>query len=96
MVGTASCPAFPSNGGFAIDWQDDGTSKTYIRSGASNEWLLLNDSAKTLLELVPIAVSRDGVSGFLQSQRKTGPDVVERYEFATGKRVELYADKQFD
>ena len=46
--------------------------------------------------MVPIAVSRDGVSGFLQSQRKTGPDVVERYEFATGKRVELYADKQFD
>ncbi|MCX7041598.1 MAG: prolyl oligopeptidase family serine peptidase [Gammaproteobacteria bacterium] len=85
-----------ANAGFAIKWEDDGTSKAYVRSPGNAEWTLINDGSKTGLEVVPVAVARDGSSGFLQSQRKHGPDVIERYEFATGNRTELYADPDTD
>lgn len=84
------------NAGFAIKWEDDGTSKAYVRTAGSTEWTLINDGSKTGLEVIPVAVARDGSSGFLQSQRKKGPDVIERYAFATGMRTELYADPDTD
>jgi dipeptidyl aminopeptidase/acylaminoacyl peptidase len=45
---------------------------------------------------VPAYVTRDGKTGYLISQRKSGPDVVEKYDFATGTRTELYADADSD
>ncbi len=80
------------NAGFAIKFEDDDTGRTFVYQPADKTWSLLNDASKTKLEVKPIGVSRNGRSGFLQSQRKQGPDLVERYDFATGKRTPLYVD----
>ena len=46
--------------------------------------------------MVPVAVSRDNQSAFLISERADGPDVIERYDFATGQRTELLRDRVSD
>lgn len=79
--------------GFAlkIDKEDE-TGRTFVYHPKDKTWSLINDAAVTKLEVQPIGVSRDGSTGFLQSQRKEGPDMIERYDFATGERKPLYAD----
>lgn len=78
--------------GFAMKVEDDDTGRTYVYHPADKTWTLLNDASQTKLEVSPIGVSRDGKAGFLQSQRAEGPDLIERYDFATGTRTPLYAD----
>jgi dipeptidyl aminopeptidase/acylaminoacyl peptidase len=82
--------------GFAIKWEDDDTAKTYVYHPADKSWSLLNDGSVSGLEVVPVAVSRDGKTGYLQAERKAGPDMIERYDFATGKRADVYADPVSD
>lgn len=81
---------------FAIGWDDEDFSKTYVVNPGNDGWTLLNDSRETGLDLLPVNVARDGKSGLLQRERKDGPDVVERYVFATGERQEVYADPDSD
>ena len=59
-------------------------------------WTQLNDEATSGVEVVPLGVSRDGLSGFLQSQRRSGPDVIERVTFATGLREVVMSDPEQD
>ena len=81
---------------FAMKWEDDGTSKAFVHVDGSSDWTVINDGAKTGLEVTPLGVSRDGKFGYLQSQRKKGPDTIERYEFATGRRSDLYVHPDSD
>ncbi len=82
--------------GFAMKVEDDDTGRTYVYHPADKSWSLLNDASVTKLEVVPIAVSRDGKTGYLQSERSEGPDLIERYDFATGTRTPVYADTVSD
>jgi dipeptidyl aminopeptidase/acylaminoacyl peptidase len=82
--------------GFAIKWEDDDSSRTYAYVPADKSWKLINDGAAAGLDVFPIAVSRDGKTGYLQAQRKSGPDVLEKYDFATGERTLLHADPHSD
>jgi len=81
---------------FAMKWEDDGTSKAYVHTGAESGWTVINDGAKTGLEVIPLGVARDGKGGYLQSQRKKGPDTIEHYDFATGKRTDVYVHADSD
>jgi dipeptidyl aminopeptidase/acylaminoacyl peptidase len=81
---------------FALKWEDDGTGRTYVYKPADKSWSLLNDGSVTGLEVIPLAASKDGKTAWLQSQRKDGPDAIERYDFASGKRTELHVDAHSD
>ncbi len=81
---------------FAMKWEDDGTSKAYVHVDGGPDWTLINDGAKTGLEVIPLGVTRDGKGGYLQSQRKKGPDTIERYDFATGKRSDVFVHPDSD
>lgn len=80
---------------FAFGEEDDGTTKAWVRD-AAGAWTVFNDSAKTGVDVTPLAVSRDGTYGLLQSQRKQGTDLVERYDFATGARTPVYENAASD
>jgi dipeptidyl aminopeptidase/acylaminoacyl peptidase len=81
---------------FAMKWEDDGSSTAYVHVDGSTEWKVINDGSKTGLEVTPLGVARDGKGGYLQSQRKKGPDTVERYDFATGKRTDVFVHPDSD
>jgi dienelactone hydrolase len=60
------------------------------------KWSPLNDEAQSSVEVAPLGVSRDGASGYLRSERPSGPDVIERIVFATGKREVVMSDPKLD
>lgn len=62
----------------------------------ADKWSLINDEAQSGVEVTPLGTSRDGAYGYLQSERRTGPDVIQRVEFATGKREDLLSDTRLD
>jgi dipeptidyl aminopeptidase/acylaminoacyl peptidase len=94
--GTQMLPDYRGNGRFAIGYEDDGTGRTWVFDLRQKKWRLLNDASKTGLEMRPLSVAADGRSGLLQSQRRHGTDVVESYDFATGKRTSLVTDAGSD
>ena len=81
---------------FAIGYAKDGTSKTWVLGDDGKAWTQINDEAVTGLTVLPMGVTADGKSGILQSESVAGTDVVQRYEFATGKRTELMHDAASD
>lgn len=83
------------NARFAFGVEDDGTTRSWVRDDVGN-WSIFNDSSKTGVEAIPLSVSRDGSYGLLQTQRKQGTDVIERYDFASGARSQVYASQTSD
>jgi dipeptidyl aminopeptidase/acylaminoacyl peptidase len=75
---------------FASSVDDQADTKLHAHVGQQQGWTLVNDSEASGVDVWPLGVDRDGQSGFLQAERSNGPDVVERYEFATGKRSDVY------
>jgi dienelactone hydrolase len=80
---------------FAYATGDDDIQQLWLM-GADGKWTQLNDEATSGVEVAPIGVSRDGASGFLRSQRKDGPDAIERIDFASGRREVLMSDPKLD
>lgn len=85
-----------ANAGFAMKWEEDDTSRTYVYKPADKTWTLINDGSATGVEVFPMAVTKDGKTGYLQTERKDGPDLVEKYDFTTGQRTTVYADAHSD
>lgn len=81
---------------FAASVNEQADTKLNVHLGDGKSWTLLNDSAKSGVDVWPIGVDNDGASGFLQAERPSGPDVVERYEFSTGRRIEVYRNPVSD
>lgn len=84
---------FPDRRGnvrFAASVDDKADTKLHAHIGDDKGWTLVNDSRESGVDVWAIGVDRDGASGFLQAERPSGPDVIERYDFATGKRTEVY------
>lgn len=75
---------------FAASVDDEADTKLHAHLGDAKGWTLVNDSEKSGVNVWPIGLDADGASGFLRAERPGGPDVVERYEFATGKRTDVY------
>ena len=75
---------------FAASVDDEADTKLHAHVADAKGWTLVNDSKKSGVNVWPIGLDADGASGFLRAERASGPDVVERYEFATGKRTDVY------
>jgi dipeptidyl aminopeptidase/acylaminoacyl peptidase len=95
-VGTYLTLNLPASAGFATKWEEDGTSRLWAYKPADKTWVPLNDASKTSIDVLPVAVTYDGKTGYLVSEGKDGPDFLETYDFATGKRALLYADPNSD
>ena len=72
----------------AIGWNKDGQSRTWI-SADGKAWTLVNEEARSGVTMYPLGTSADGKSGFVQTERLDGTDVVERFDFATRARTEV-------
>lgn len=81
---------------FAMGWSKDGRSRTWVSSADGKSWTLINEEAKTGISVYPMGAAADGKSGYLQSQRAEGTDAVERYDFTTGQRTEIFHDPGSD
>lgn len=81
---------------FAMGTMDDASTRTYVHTDDKEGWILINDSSVTALDVAPFSVAPDGKTGYLIAERKTGGDAVESYDFATGKRTELYRNPNSD
>ncbi|MFT3807966.1 alpha/beta hydrolase family protein [Arenimonas sp.] len=83
------------NARFAYGTEDDGTTRSWVRDSAGT-WSIFNDSSKTGVDIIPLLVAADGSYGLVQSQRKQGTDIIERYDFATGARTPVYTNEASD
>ena len=81
---------------FAASVDEKANSKVHAHSEGSNGWTLINDSEKSGLTVSPIGIDTDGKTAFLIAERASGPSVVERYDFATGTRTDLYRNETSD
>jgi dipeptidyl aminopeptidase/acylaminoacyl peptidase len=77
---------------FSWGYDNDDVQKVFLRRG--DAWVSINDEAQTGVEVSPIGVSHDRRAGFLWSERKSGPDVIERIDLATGERRVVASDPQ--
>jgi dipeptidyl aminopeptidase/acylaminoacyl peptidase len=80
---------------FAWSWTKKARARLYVRQG-DGKWTLLNDSDASHVDVQPLGISRDNRSAFLETERTNGPDVIERYDFATGQRSVLLQDAVSD
>lgn len=79
---------------FASNEDDDHVQKVWIRR--DDTWVLFNDSSSSKVKVWMIGTSRDDSAAFLLAEREKGPDVIERYDFATGERSVVMSDPALD
>jgi len=80
---------------FAWGWSDKARSQLYVRSD-NGQWSQLNDSDASHVDEVPVGISRDNKTAYLERERTNGPDVIQSYDIASGKRTELLSDQVSD
>ncbi len=75
---------------FAYSWDDEDEQKLWLLK--AGKWEIFNDERESGIEVMPFGSSRDGAAAFMRSERKVGPDVIEKYVFATGERTVVMSD----
>jgi dipeptidyl aminopeptidase/acylaminoacyl peptidase len=88
---------FTDNAGrvlFATAWNDDRSQRVWIRRGQG--WEIFNDESQSGVEIALIGTSRDDAHVFMQTERKDGPDQIERLTLATGERTVAMSDPALD
>lgn len=75
---------------FAWARDNDDRQQAFLLRG--EKWDPINDEAASGVEVTPIGTSFDRRYGFLRSERKQGPDVIERIDLATGERTIVASD----
>lgn len=80
---------------FAWAWDDTGHSRLFVHA-ADGQWNKLNDSQDSHVDVVPLGVSRDNRTAFLQSEQREGPDIIESYDLTSGERHRLLDDAVSD
>lgn len=71
---------------------NDDIQKVFLRRG--DAWVSVNDERVSGVEVLPLGISYDLRFGYLWSERKSGPDVIERIDLATGERSVVASDPQ--
>lgn len=79
---------------FASSTSDEGIQKVWMHDGKA--WRTINDESASGVEVVPLGGTASGTSGYLLSEQTDGPDVIERIEFASGKRETVLRDDRLD
>ncbi len=88
---------FTDNAGnvlFATAWDDDRVQRVWIRKG--DGWEIFNDASQSGVEIDLIGTSRDDAKVFIRTERKQGPDVIERMDLATREREVVMSDPLLD
>lgn len=75
---------------FAYSWDDEDSQKVWLMK--AGQWTIFNDERESGVEIEPFGSTRDGSAAFLYSERKSGPNVIEKYVFATGERTVVMSD----
>lgn len=81
---------------FAASVDDKSNTKLHAHRSDESGWTLVNDSEKSGLTVWPVGIDKDGAFAFAVAERADGPAVVERYDFATGARTEVYRHADSD
>lgn len=79
---------------FAYAWDNKGIQRVSLLN--EGKWTPLNDESQSGVETSPLGTSRDGTRGYVQTERKQGPDVIEEIVFATGERRVVMSDARLD
>lgn len=79
---------------FAYKEDDDHVQTVWKWDGA--KWQPFSDSKADGTKISFAGGTRDGSAAFLWRERPSGPDVIERYEFATGERKVVMSDPVLD
>jgi dipeptidyl aminopeptidase/acylaminoacyl peptidase len=80
---------------FAVKEGDDHRQKIWIRKGDGWE-IFQHEPEEGGFKIALIGASRDNSAMFLLRERDDGPDVIERYDFADGRRTVVMSDPDFD
>ncbi len=80
---------------FTTGYDDSGHQRLYQRQ-AKGKWKLLNDSARSGIGMYVWGFSRDNRKAYMDVEQKTGTDVLEQYDLATGKCMPLLRDPESD
>lgn len=88
MVGRGGTPVFS----WATD--EDGWHQLFLHR--DGDWVPLNHERDSGVVVSPLAVADDGTHGWLWSERRSGPDVIERIDLASGARSVLASDPDLD
>lgn len=81
---------------FARGYGADGSSKLYYRDARGSDWRLVNDQDATGLVVSALGFSADGRTAYLQTEVAGGPDAIQTWDPATGKRTDLLRDAVVD
>lgn len=81
---------------FAFSVDDAGFSTLQAYHGADAGWKVLNSEKTSGVDVGVLGIDPDGTHAWLQSERASGTDVVERYDMATAERTEIYRDAESD
>ena len=81
---------------FARGAGNDNVSKLYHREKQGAPWVLINDESVSGVVEHALGFSADGLTAYLQTERKNGPDAIVAWNPATGERKEVLADPVVD
>ncbi len=81
---------------FARGAGNDNVSKLYHREKQGAPWVLINDESVSGVVEHALGFSADGLTAYLQTERRTGPDAIVAWNPATGERKEVLADPVVD
>ncbi len=81
---------------FARGSGNDNVSKLYYRAKQGADWVLINDESVDQVIERALGFSADGLTAYLQTERKTGPDAIVAWNPATGQRTPLLDDPVVD
>jgi hypothetical protein len=94
------------NAGFSLDnkgeprfswgFETDRVLKLYQRNPADDKWALINNEEVSGVNFYPIGYSADNSVAYMLVEHRSGPDSIEAFDLATGKRTPLYRDSLAD
>ena len=66
--------------------------RLYWRKPGSDKWVVINDQAATKLDVVPIGISADDKTAYLQTEEPAGPDSILAFDVETGTSKRIVHD----
>jgi len=81
---------------FATGAGNDNLSKTYFRTDANSDWVLINDESETELAVTPIGFNADNTIAYLEKEEKQGPNGIYSFDLKTQKETLLIKDDDAD
>ncbi len=81
---------------FAFGAGSDLASKLFYRSGDDAQWELINDEAKSSLDVFALGFNADDSVAYLNSDEPTGPGAIRAFDTRTRKQTQVVRDAKVD